>query len=119
MAQAPIGSSTRKRKDARLHLHSQSVFPEVSCSQQAISLIDAVWINFPGSGRLVGNPETIQKRGSWEACEAKMFRSARTHCTTHRRGPIKGNVKRHISPSARCRHFFVSAFSPNRLNVHS
>ena len=53
MAQAPIGSSTRKRKDARLHLHSQSVFPEVSCSQQAISLIDAVWINFPGSGRLV------------------------------------------------------------------
>ncbi len=46
MAQAPIGSSTRKRKDARLHLHSQSVFPEVSCSQQAISLIDAVWIQF-------------------------------------------------------------------------
>ncbi len=44
MAQAPIGSSTRKRKEARLHLHSQSVFPEVSCSQQAISLIDAVWI---------------------------------------------------------------------------
>src|SRR5260370_863982 len=27
-------------------------------------------------------------------------------------GPIKGNVKRHSSPSARCRHFFVSAFSP-------
>jgi hypothetical protein len=26
--------------------------------------------------------------------------------------PIKGNVKRHSSPSARCRHFFVSAFSP-------
>jgi hypothetical protein len=26
--------------------------------------------------------------------------------------PIKGNVKRHISPLARCQHFFVSAFSP-------
>src|SRR6267143_329577 len=26
--------------------------------------------------------------------------------------PIKGNVKRQISPSARCRYFFVSAFSP-------
>jgi len=48
VAQAPIGSSTRKRKEARLHLHSQSVFPEVSCSQQAISLIDAVWIQFSG-----------------------------------------------------------------------
>src|SRR5580704_386639 len=30
----------------------------------------------------------------------------------NRRSPIKGNVKRHFSPSARCRHFFVSAFSP-------
>src|SRR6266403_1375881 len=37
----------------------------------------------------------------------------------YRRGPIKGNVKRKISPSARCRHFFVSAFSPTCLNVHS
>src|SRR5260370_7778262 len=36
-----------------------------------------------------------------------------------RRGPIKGNVKRNISPSARCRPFFVSAFSPTCLNVHS
>jgi hypothetical protein len=29
-----------------------------------------------------------------------------------RKSPIKGNVKRHSSPSARCRHVFVSAFSP-------
>jgi len=29
--------------------------------------------------------------------------------------PIKGNVKRNISPSARCRSFFVSAFSPTVL----
>src|SRR5271169_3514877 len=29
--------------------------------------------------------------------------------------PIKANVKRHFSPSARCRHFFVSAFSPTAL----
>src|SRR5467141_1136802 len=35
------------------------------------------------------------------------------------KSPIKGNVKRKISPSARCRHFFVSAFSPTCLNVHS
>src|SRR5258708_2118742 len=27
-------------------------------------------------------------------------------------GPIKGNVKRNTSPSARCRHVVVSAFSP-------
>src|SRR6202521_810701 len=30
----------------------------------------------------------------------------------NRKSPINGNVKRHISPSARCRHLFVSAFSP-------
>jgi hypothetical protein len=30
----------------------------------------------------------------------------------NRTSPIKGNVKRNTSPSARCRHFFVSAFSP-------
>ncbi len=46
MPQAGIGSSTRKRKAARLHLHSQSVFPEVSCCKQAIPLIEAVWSQY-------------------------------------------------------------------------
>jgi hypothetical protein len=36
-----------------------------------------------------------------------------------RTSPIKGNVKRHSSPSARCRHFFCLGIQPNRLNVHS
>ena len=31
-------------------------------------------------------------------------------------GPIKGNVKRHNSPSGRCRHFFVLAFSLREYN---
>jgi hypothetical protein len=30
----------------------------------------------------------------------------------NRKSPIKGNVKRQNLPSARCRSFFVSAFSP-------
>ena len=33
--------------------------------------------------------------------------------------PIKRNVKRHFSSSARCRHFFRLGIQPNRLNVHS
>jgi hypothetical protein len=32
--------------------------------------------------------------------------------------PIKGNVKKNISPSAQRRHFFVGGIQPNPLNVH-
>src|ERR1700674_5157784 len=40
--------------------------------------------------------------------------------SAHRFGrPIKRNVKRHFSPSARCRHFFCLGIQPNRLDVHS
>ena len=51
MAQAAIGSLTRKMKAARLHLHSQSVFPD--------HLSRRFGFNFPCSGRLVGTSEVI------------------------------------------------------------
>ena len=37
----------------------------------------------------------------------------------YRRSPIKRNVKREISPSARCRSIFCLGIQPNCLNVHS
>ena len=37
----------------------------------------------------------------------------------NRRSPIKRNVKREISPSARCRSIFCLGIQPNCLNVHS
>jgi len=51
-------------------------------------------------------PYSVRPRQIWMACE-RLERAALSWL-----GPIKGNVKRHSSPSARCRHFFVSAFSP-------
>jgi hypothetical protein len=47
--------------------------------------------------------------------------SIQTHivCCASPKRPIKRNVKRYFSSSARCRHFFRLGIQPNRLNVHS
>ena len=78
-------------------------FDAVGSLKRAVEIDPTFAMAYAGLGRMYSDTGEL-------ALSAENTR--RAYELRDRTSPIKGNVKRHFSPSARCRFFSVSAFSP-------